>query len=101
MGLDAALKMDIKKIIMQMESGKSRLSEKKEWSGKGVLVKDVRLPEYYKEFDENGKISVEATGTVVEENGSFMVQDGVVKTYAPDGLVKESTTYKDFRMVTE
>ena len=101
MGLDAALKMDIKKIIMQMESGKSRLSEKKEWSDKGVLVKDVRLPEYNKEFDENGKISVEATGTVVEENGSFMVQDSVVKTYAPDGPVRESTTYKDFRIVTE
>jgi antitoxin component YwqK of YwqJK toxin-antitoxin module len=78
-----------------------RLVGKTEWHEDGNTSISVELPNHYKEFYDNGKIKVEATGTIVEENESFKIKDGIYKEYSPSGEVTYSATYKDFQIISE
>ena len=78
-----------------------QIVSKKQWSESGSLIVDIKLPNYYKEYYDNGKLKQDAAGTIVEENGNFRVQDGVVKSYDENGRLEYSATYKDFEVVSE
>ena len=78
-----------------------RLVGKTEWHEDGNTSISVELPNHYKEFYDNGKIKVEATGTIVEKNESFKIKDGIYKEYSPSGEVTYSATYKDFQIISE
>lgn len=78
-----------------------KVVEKKEWDEQEHLVRDVHIPDYYREYYSNGKLMQEATGTIVEENGAFKVKDGVVKAFDSSGKLGYFATYKDFQIVSE
>lgn len=78
-----------------------KIVSKKEWDEQGRLVRDVSVPNYYREYYDDGKLMQEVVGTIVEENGAFKVKDGVIKAFDPSGKVHYSATYKDFQVVSE
>lgn len=78
-----------------------KIVSKKEWDEQGRLVRDVSVPNYYREYYDDGKLMQEVVGTIVEENGAFKVKDGVIKAFDPSGKVHYSAIYKDFQVVSE
>ena len=74
---------------------------KKEWDEQEHLIVDVHIPDYYREYDVDGKLMQEAVGVIEEENSSFKVKEGVVKVFDADGKVNYSATYKDYQVVSE
>ena len=77
-----------------------KIVSKKEWDEQGRLVRDVSVPNYYREYYDDGKLMQEVVGTIVEENGAFKVKDGVIKAFDPSGKVHYSAIYKDFQVVS-
>ena len=73
----------------------------KQWNESGGLVAELDFPKYYKEYWDNGKVKVEVTGIIAEENGDFKIKDGVYNEYDQNGEVTASTTYKDFQIISE
>lgn len=78
-----------------------KMVSKKEWNERESLVRDVHIPDYYREYYDDGKLMQEATGMIVEEDGSFKVKEGVIKVFDSSGKVSFSATYKDFQVVTK
>ena len=78
-----------------------KLVSKTKWNKDGYKTISAELPNHYKEFYDDGKIKVEATGTIVEENDAFKIKDGLYKAFAPNGDVTYSAPYKDFQIISE
>ncbi|WP_407456259.1 hypothetical protein [Fibrobacter sp.] len=89
------------KVLSHIVYEKGKIVGKKEWDEAGRLTKDIRVPDYYREYYEEGKLKQEAVGTIEEENGFFKVKEGVVKLFDSTGKVNYSATYKDFQVVSE
>ena len=77
-----------------------KLVNGKEYNGNGFLIREVHLPEMYKEYYDNGKIKLEAVGLIVKENGIFSVQEGTITEFDANGNILFSGTYKDFERVS-
>ncbi|MBO4711213.1 hypothetical protein J5681_04785 [bacterium] len=90
-----------KKVASHKIYKEKRLVGKTEWYKNGNMSISVELPKRYREFYDNEKIKVEASGTIVEENESFKIKDGIYKEYSPSGEVTYSATYKDFQIISE
>ena len=73
----------------------------KVWNESGIITISVELPGSYREFYDNGKLKVEVTGTIVEEEDSFKIKDGTYKEYDPNGKVTYTATFKDFQRTSE
>jgi hypothetical protein len=71
------------------------------WNENGIVTISVKLPNNYKEFYDDGKIKAFATGTIVEENGSFRIQDGIYNEYSQNGEITYTAIYKDFQIISE
>ena len=78
-----------------------KLISKTLWYPNGNLSITAELPNHYKVFYEDGKIKADVTGTIVEENGTFKIKDGVYNEYDPSGEIKASATYKDFQVISK
>ena len=75
----------------------------KEWHENGKLGIDAELPSRYKEYREDGTLSMEATGTIVFVQGDgYRVKDGTLHLFGPDGkTVEQSIEYKDSKPVAK
>ena len=80
---------------------KKKLVGKTVWNENGIVTILAELPNRYREFYDDGKLKVEVTGTIVEDDGSFNIKDGIYKEYAPNGESTYSATYKDFQRISE
>lgn len=89
------------KVRTRIEYDHKKLVNKKEWDEQEHLIVDVHIPDYYREYDVDGKLMQEAVGVIEEENSSFKVKEGVVKVFDADGKVNYSATYKDYQVVSE
>ena len=78
-----------------------KLVSKTAWNENGIVTISAELPNRYREFYDDGKIKALATGIIVEEDGSFRIQDGKYNEYDQDGKVTYSAIYKDFQRVSE
>ena len=78
-----------------------RLVSKMEWHTNGNVSISAEAPDRYWEFYDNGKIKIEVTGTIIEENEGFKIKDGVYNEYDPNGKITISSTYKDFEIISE
>ena len=76
-----------------------KLINGKEYNEHGILIREVQLPEKYKEYYVNGKIKLEAIGLIVKENGIFYVQEGTITEFDVKGNILYSAIYKDFKRV--
>ncbi len=89
------------KLAEQKKYKEGKLVGKTVRNENGIIVISVELPNWYKEFYDDGKIKATATGTIVEDDGSFRIQDGTYNEYDQNGEVTYSATYKDFQRISE
>ena len=78
-----------------------KLVGKTVWNEKGIVTISAELPNRYREFNDDGKIKAQATGTIVEEEDSFKIKDGTYNEYDQNGKVTYSATFKDFQKILE
>ena len=78
-----------------------KLVGKTVWNEKGIVTISAELPNRYREFNEDGKIKAQATGTIVEEDDSFKIKDGTYNEYDQNGKITYSATFKDFQKILE
>ena len=71
------------------------------WNENGIVTISAELPNRYREFNEDGKIKAQATGTIVEEDDSFKIKDGTYNEYDQNGKITYSATFKDFQKFLE
>ena len=89
------------KLALQKNYKGKKLVGKTVWNESGIITISVELPSRYREFYDNGKLKVEVTGTIVEEEDSFKIKDGTYKEYDPNGKVTYTATFKDFQRTSE
>ena len=89
------------KIALHQTYMEKKLVGKTVWNESGIVTISVALPNNYKEFYDDGKIKAFATGTIVEENGSFRIQDGIYNEYSQNGEITYTAIYKDFQIISE
>ena len=92
---------DNRKIALHQVYKGKELTGKTEWNDKGTVTISAELPNRYREFYDDGKIKFEATGTLVEEDGSFRIQDGTYNEYSQNGEITYTAIYKDFQIISE
>jgi len=89
------------KLALQKNYKGKKLVGKTVWNESGIITISVELPSRYREFYDNGKLKVEVTGTIAEEEDSFKIKDGTYKEYDPNGKVTYTATFKDFQRTSE
>lgn len=67
----------------------------KDWNGNGVLIKDYEYPKYYREFYDDGKIKMEATGLYRTAFDKMNVENGFMKLFYNNGQMETLISYKD------
>ncbi|MBP5352071.1 MAG: hypothetical protein J6Y56_08950 [Fibrobacterales bacterium] len=66
------------------------------YNDKGVLVVDMRLPEYYRKYWSNGALQVELVGDLYkDEHGTVCVRNGDYNLFFPDGRPKRLDRYEN------
>ena len=78
-----------------------KLVSMREWHENGKLARKADLRSY-REWREDGTLRLEATGTLVWENGEFQLKDGTLRLVGPDGKTTEQVSeYRDFNPVSK
>ena len=72
----------------------------KQWNEDGLLIVDLNFPKYAKEYWNNGKIKLLATGLLYrDDQGNFNVDSGHEEHYFENGEIKEQYDWKDRQYV--
>ena len=90
-----------KKPKLQKNYKDRKLVGKTVWNASEIVTISAELPNRYREFYDDGKIKIDVTGTIIEENEGFKIKDGVYNEYDPNGKITNSATYKDFQIISE
>ena len=88
-------------LVLQKNYKGKKIVGKTVWNESGIITISAELPSRYREFYDNGKLKVEVTGTIVEEEDSFKIKDGTYKEYDPNGKVTYTAIFKDFQRSSE
>ena len=68
----------------------------KQWNEKGVLIKEIHLPDYMKTYFDNGKIETMATGSLYADNdGVIQVDSGHSEVYFENGKKRVQNDWKN------
>lgn len=73
----------------------------KVWNEQGVLIKEFKAPDFYREFYANGKLKQELTGISSKSPTEFIVNNGISKFYYENGKIQNQIEYKDYKKVSE
>lgn len=73
----------------------------KEWNEQGVLIKEFKAPDFYKEFYDNGTLKRELTGISRDASSKFIINNGISKFYYENGKIQNQIKYKDYKKVSE
>lgn len=75
------------------------------WNDKGLLIKDLKYPEYYREFYDDGKMKLEATGIYrnavattkmyIDSFDKVGAANGSMKQFYENGQMEVLVNYKD------
>lgn len=73
----------------------------KVWNEQGVLIKEFKAPDFYKEFYANGTLKQELTGISSKSPTEFIVNNGISKFYYENGKIQNQIKYTDYKKVSE
>ena len=84
------------KIKQQNDFIDKQLIAQKEWNENGTLTKEIKFPEYWKEFWDNGKLKNAWTGIHYRnEKGLFGLDSGRAENFSKNGKILEQTDWKN------
>ena len=84
------------KINQQNDWKDKQLVAQKMWNENGVLIKEIDFPQYLKEYWENGKAKLIATGLLYRVNQvNIEVDSGHSEIYFENGKIKEQNDWKN------
>ena len=88
------------KINEQNDWKNKHLVASKTWNENGVLILDIELPRYHKEYWENGKIKSIAKGLLYrDDQGIFQLDSGRSEIYFENGKIHYQKKWKDKQLV--
>ena len=68
----------------------------KQWNEDGVLIKELDIPKYYKEYWDNGNPKGILTGIIYRNSqGNYEVDSGHAEIYFENGKIKEKSDWKN------
>lgn len=71
----------------------------KSWNNNGVLTEEVQIPQYIKQYYDDGTLSTECQGKIFLSNGVADIKTGYCKQYLFKGI--RTTEYRDYFIVRE